>query len=549
MRKKILTMLIVTTMLTVSWPVGIFALTSSDEQQSVVKETAVQDTGSITENAIDTKSTDTKTPDAPGVNGQASEEAEEGSVEAPQSDEPQSDDQSDPEDQTETGEEPQSDDQSGFEEQTEPAVQIDPEDIDPAEEPDQIKTTKPAAAETAHISITAENITMSSADIVWEPVKGAAYYTVVRGDAETVRKDGEALSISMTELSANTEYTVRVIAYGNADSTGGSAAQMLAEGICSFTTLKKEPPAKVRGFRTVSGYNSVKLSWKKSSGIDGYKLYWKGSNGKKGSKELKKTATKYTFKISEKNRKVRYTFRIAAVKDGEESKKASAKDSAVQLMELMVTLKADRTLTAQDGSDASIDLTAGTNIRTIGFANGRYIFQKKIDGKLRMFQVLRIAVQDPEVNYIGRSEGGMVKPVYSAEEAEAFINALSVSSKTKHLIWVNQYSQRLYIFKGSNGKWKLVKQCKEDSDGSAGWLIASGRPASPTATGLTSIRDKKKSNGTPYWSITYYFSIHGNSKSLGSLGWPKSGACVRNTTDHAEWIFYNCKNGTGVYVY
>ena len=401
------------------------------------------------------------------------------------------------------------------------------------------------------VNVTATAVTGNSADIEWEPVEGALYYAVTLGEEEPQLTDNETLSFSFTGLTANTSYTAKVAAFGDND-------EVVAEGQVEFLTEEAVKPAKVKNFRTISSYNSVILKWKKSVGVDSYKIYWTGSNGTKGTiKNIKKSATSRKFKISEKNRKVKYTFKIVAVKDGVESDKVTKKDSAVQLMTLKVTLKINKpALKNHDRPEGkyTISLKAGTTIETIGFTNGKYVFQKKVKGKLRTFHVTRISVRNQKVNYIGKykkKDGWrMVQPIYTKEEAEAFVNAVGVKSKTKHLIWINQYSQRIFVFKGSKGKWKLIKQCKKDEDGSAGWMVASGKPTSPTSTGLTSIKDRMRANGVPFWNVTTWFSIHGNNpRAWGPLGWPKSGACTRNTNAHAEWIFYNTKMGTAVYVY
>lgn len=405
------------------------------------------------------------------------------------------------------------------------------------------------------IDVTAANVTASAADISWSEVEGAYYYELVLNEdvADTALS---ATSYSLTGLKGSTNYTATVLAR-DVDDT------VLAEGSTEFTTDKATTPAKVKNFRTVSSYQAIVLKWKKSKNVDGYKIRWTGSNGTKGTINKKATATKHVFKIAEKNRKVKYTFKITAVRDGVQSKKVTKSDKAVQLMEMQVTLKVNKNLKNHDRPEGrySINLKAGTNIRTIGFTNGKYVFQKKVKGKLRTFHVMRIACRNQKIKYIGsykkKSGWKIVQPIYTEEEAEDFINRLGVKSNTKNLIWVNQYSQRIFVFKSSSkGKkndWKLMKVCKKDEDdGAAGWMVASGKPTSPTSTGLTSIkqRDIGGSGKVPFWNVTTWFSIHGNTSSAwGPLGWPKSGACCRNTTPHAKWIYYNTPMRTSVYVY
>ena len=404
------------------------------------------------------------------------------------------------------------------------------------------------------VSVTVEEYSSNTADIKWDAVSDAAYYSLTLNDSikETQLTD---LTYMLTELTENTAYTVTITAYDK-DGT------IIAEGARDFTTLAANAPEKVKNFRTVSSYLAIVLKWDRSYDADGYKIYWSGNDKTSGTIDIADSTKKqYKFKIKEENREVKYTFRIVAVKDGVESAEVKITDSAVQLMKLEITLRVSKNLKNHDkpAGRYSINLKAGTKIKTIGFTNGKYVFQKKVKGKLRTFYVMRIAAKDQKVDYIGayntKKGWRIVKPklAYTKEEAEDFVNTLGVRSNTKHLIWVNQYTQRLYVFKGKKGNWKLIKQCyKDEDDGYPGWPVASGKPTSPTSTGLTNIKQRVPGGGgkVPFWNVTSWFSIHGNSPGpWGPLGWPKSGACCRNTTPHAKWIYQNTKMHTAVYVY
>lgn len=404
------------------------------------------------------------------------------------------------------------------------------------------------------INVTTSNVTATTADVAWTQVEGAGYYTISL-NGTSVAPQLTVESYTLTGLTGNTIYTAVVTAH----STDGS---VLAEGTANFTTLDANAPDKVEGFKTISSYLSVILNWKEASDADGYRIYWTGSDKSKGTIDITdKDKTSYVFKIKEEDSEVKYTFKIAAVKNGIESELVKKTDSAVQLMKLEVTLKVNKTLQNHDKpiGKYTVKLKAGTKIKTVGFTNGKYVFRKKVKGKLRTFHVMRFAVRNQNVKYIGsyskKNGWKIVKPkiAYTKEEAEAFVNDLGVKSNTKHLIWVNQYTQRLYVFKGKKGKWKLIKQCyKDETDGYPGWPVASGKPTSPTSTGLTNIKQRDPGGGgkVPFWNVTSWFSIHGNSPGpWGPLGWPKSGACTRNTTPHAKWIYYNTKMHTSVYVY
>ncbi|MDO4177467.1 MAG: L,D-transpeptidase, partial [Bacillota bacterium] len=140
--------------------------------------------------------------------------------------------------------------------------------------------------------------------------------------------------------------------------------------------------------------------------------------------------------------------------------------------------------------------------------------------------------------------------VYTKEEAEYFVNMRGTDSG-KYLIWVNTYCQRLYIFTGSKGNWKLI-------DGMP-WQVSTGKASSPTIRtidpkgiptasihrGYYSINKKlKKRHNIPYWNcVSGYNAIHGKRGSWSINSVPKSGGCMRNTNAHAQWIYNNCATG------
>ena len=159
---------------------------------------------------------------------------------------------------------------------------------------------------------------------------------------------------------------------------------------------------------------------------------------------------------------------------------------------------------------------------------------------------------------------GYTRSALYNESAEYFVNSRPYrSSKTNKLIWINTYTQRMYIFdkNPSTGKWVLNNSCK------TGWAISTGRSSAPTirtidpkSSNLDSgrkigkiknINKKiKKRHNIPYWNcFSSYNAIHGKKAKWSISSIPKSGGCVRNTNDHAKWVYDNCKNGTGVILF
>lgn len=224
----------------------------------------------------------------------------------------------------------------------------------------------------------------------------------------------------------------------------------------------------------------------------------------------------------------------------------SEKDRCVRTSYVRVTLKIEKKLTShQTSGNKPITLKKGTKVWTCGFYSGKYVFV--YDN--HVYWLTRISTKSAKSYYTKNR-------VYSDEAAEYFVNKRGTDSG-KYLIWVNTYSQRLYIFKGGKGNWELYK---------GPWKVSTGKASSPTIRtidpkgiptksihrGSYSIQKKvKKRHGIPYWNcISGYNAIHGKRSSWSINAKPKSGGCIRNTNDHAKWIYKNCsKSSTKVIVF
>lgn len=287
-----------------------------------------------------------------------------------------------------------------------------------------------------------------------------------------------------------------------------------------------------KNFKTFSGYKAVTLSWKKASGMT-YTLTvtWNGGKNKK-TLFTEKNCSSYTHKVPNVNDT--YTYYIKAVDAaGNKSDAVKKTGEAVRSMMIKVTFKNGATLTSHYGGKVKHKFKKGQTVYATGFRGGRYIFPYKVKGKTRTFFAKKIRMKNFKVHKIN------TKKVYTKKEAENYVNKSGVSSRTKHLIWVNTYTQREYVFKGKKGKWKCIK---------GPWLVSTGKPSTPTSTGKFHIgRRMSSQNGIPLWNVTKYFSIHGK---LGKwkLGYPRSGGCARNYTKNARWIYRNTKKYTRVFV-
>ncbi len=140
---------------------------------------------------------------------------------------------------------------------------------------------------------------------------------------------------------------------------------------------------------------------------------------------------------------------------------------------------------------------------------------------------------------------------YSDAVKEGFVNLKNYSSKTDYLIWINRYTQRVIIFTGSKGEWKVYKT----------FLCSSGANNTPTPQGVYEI---EAHYGT--WYFDYYMvytatgfygdtafhsTLYNFDGSLydGRLGIPLSHGCIRMRDEDAKFIYDNMPFGTAVVVW
>ena len=126
---------------------------------------------------------------------------------------------------------------------------------------------------------------------------------------------------------------------------------------------------------------------------------------------------------------------------------------------------------------------------------------------------------------------------YKRATKEAYVNGQKITSSTDTLVWISLDKQRVYIFKGSNRNWKLVKTCK----------ASTGRADAPTLDitfKKTYVVQKKNLvvNSLQFYTFFYGSGIHkwpgpNMSASIGKT--PMSASCVRVNGKNAKWIYDN----------
>ena len=145
---------------------------------------------------------------------------------------------------------------------------------------------------------------------------------------------------------------------------------------------------------------------------------------------------------------------------------------------------------------------------------------------------------------------------YKPEIKTAWVNLKGYKSDSKYLVWVNLTYQRVNIFEGSQGKWKLIRTC----------LCGSGTNATPTIRGVFTTSYKQSawdygsyycgpivrfygSSGYAFHSRLQYWPMNSDRYYDARIGFPISHGCLRMYNEDIWWMYNNIPNGTTVVVY
>ena len=215
--------------------------------------------------------------------------------------------------------------------------------------------------------------------------------------------------------------------------------------------------------------NGVILNWKMTNtqGVVSYDIMCGTS---KQFKSMKKIATVKAKKMTYNylaDKAGTYYYAVRAVSDAGEyrvspvSSKLTVKDKGLlktQGLTWYGTTKSKVSLVKNAGGGAKVaTLKKGTKVTCIGKS------PKKV-AKFHQPTWVKVKTSDGKTGWLKYSKlkGGVkakinIKKDYTRSVKENFVNKKGYTSKTGYLVWLCTYTQRVYTFKGSKGKWVLKR--------------------------------------------------------------------------------------------
>lgn len=393
----------------------------------------------------------------------------------------------------------------------------------------------------------------SKAVLKWKKASNATGYIVYQvNDDKTLTKIGTTKSTSykITKLTNNTTYTYCITAYRTSKSQKYEGKKSAYVKV----TPQVKKPGKVNLSIKSCSDGKISMKWKKVSNATGYQVYqYDASKDKflsigtvKGASVTVKKLTNgksYKFKVRA-YRTVGGVTRYGTFSTTLTAKPLLIKDDVKSMptMGFKATVKKTVKASLKDGS-GTVTVKKGTKVKVT----------------YRTYNKCTVVLNNNKTVYIHHDNLRFTGCIYSSSKdltksaKEQFVNYKGYHSKTKYLIWVSLYKQRLYIFKGSQCNWKLEKSFK----------CSTGKASTSTPKGTYTLW--KKSYFFPFDEYSYanyasYFSgnaIHSWVKLYGSgawyndgkLGHPASHGCVRLGDSQVVYVYNKVPLGTTIIIY
>ncbi len=393
-----------------------------------------------------------------------------------------------------------------------------------------------------------------SVTLSWKKAANATHYYIQVMDPETgkVSAAGRTRNLKFTVdgLQNNKEYSFRVTSYRLVNK---HTAYAKPTAWVKATPVLQAPPAPA-SLEVVFKDGSNVLTWSAVKNANGYVVYSYDFDAKKYVRVATVGENTWTDDGNGETGKFRYLVKAYRRENGKTlfgpgiSKVVYGNQellAASEIHPILYSGKINQTTTlytTQSGSKTAGSVKAGTQV-TVSYRthSGRN----------------RIILSDGSVYWIKRSAVSCYSDHYTTKDytrtaKETFLNNSGYSSSSKYFIWVSTYTQKVNIFTGSQGNWKLLLTTP----------CATGVVDTFTPHGKGVLKSHERTHYAAYsyyeW-LTYFTSgnaFHTRIKKLSdgsfrgkTLGKPMSGGCVRVKDDIARMIYYDIPLKTGELIY
>lgn len=410
--------------------------------------------------------------------------------------------------------------------------------------PAQVKSLKASAGDT-QITLSWAKTANATKYLVQRSVAGSGVWTTVGSTTGTSYKCSNLVNGKKYTFAVRAQRTV------NGYTVSGAVAYVSAAPVL----IKPTVPTGLTVTETASGN---KLTWKSSGRVTGFIIYLYDFD-KNQYKRLAvvNNATSYIHKGAKSTDRYKYAVRAYRNDNGKyyESgyteklvfgkKLISSTDSTVHALYYRAYLKKKIGMFKTQWETSSKNyirvMKKGTKVTVIVLHPTKP----------------KIRLDDGTIGYTYRgalrlTSEQYTSKAYTRQQAECFVNRNGYSSSTNHLIWVATYPQRVYVFKGSKGKWTMVRSAQ----------CATGKITTPDYPGFKYIKRKQRIHtyGKRFYQYISgledgnYFHTRPAYRKSGRyvdsrLGRPLSNGCIRLPDPDASYIYYNCAKGTRVVIY
>lgn len=393
-------------------------------------------------------------------------------------------------------------------------------------------------------NLRAVSVSENSITLKWNKVSGADGYAVYRvaGSRRVHMKTTDRTTYTVSKLKLGSAYGFQVCAVKKVKNT---KIRGKFSNVCAVKTEVKTPGVPKNFAVGVNGGKTLELTWDAAPYATGYEIYQ--YNKSKKSYTKKKTVKETSCLISGLKVDKEYTFVVRSVrKVGKSAKysnftakktgtpiRVSKEVRAVRTCYYYAILKStvrvknittgkQQTLQAGTKVISTSKTGAANSIKTVRLLNGQ-----RVQVRFGELDVPQGIEYDADTDY-------------SKQVKEDYVNSKNMRSETDYLVWINHYHARVNIFKGSVGKWKLVRTFK----------VAIGKNGS--VKGYRTICKKERNGHYDGTTPIIYWSPMGNAfhTLLGAEpGDSVSSGCIRCETEDLMYLYDEIPLNTLVYSY